>query len=291
MEKLTVPQGHEHSVFVVNFSGGKDSTAVLLAMRESDIPHRVVFADTGWEVPQVYEHVALVERLLGIVIERVGVPGGMVAKIRQNARFPSRQQRWCTRELKIEPLIEFHERIQEQEQTDTVAVLGIRAEESERRARAKAFEFSADLGHFVWRPILGWTIADVLEIHHRHNVPVNPLYRLGFNRVGCMPCVYSAKEDIRLMAEHFPERVELLRTLEQEATEERARRNAEKPGRYSHPAATWFLRDAPTDPPCTIDEAVAWSQTSRGGRQLPLIREAPDSGCFNWGLCDAPGRA
>lgn len=27
-----------------------------------------------------------------------------------------------------------------------------------------------------------------------------------------------------------------------------------------------------------------------GGRQLPLLQEPPDSGCFRWGMCDPPKR-
>jgi hypothetical protein len=80
-------------------------------------------------------------------IDVVGVPGGMQAKIRARAGFPARMQRWCTRELKINPLRGYHMLIGE----DTVSALGIRADESPSRAamaeidvHAAAAELAAD---------------------------------------------------------------------------------------------------------------------------------------------------
>ena len=73
----SIPPGHEASVFVVSVSGGKDSTATAAEMerlrRELGIDVRYVFSDTGWEYPQTYEHLATMERTLGITIDRVGV--------------------------------------------------------------------------------------------------------------------------------------------------------------------------------------------------------------------------
>jgi 3'-phosphoadenosine 5'-phosphosulfate sulfotransferase (PAPS reductase)/FAD synthetase len=280
-------------VFVVNVSGGKDSTALALAMLEADIPHRRVFADTRWEARETYEHLEMLRAKLG-PIDVVGYPGGMPAKIREGARFASRMQRWCTRELKIEPLRTYCDAI-DADGSIVVTATGIRAEEgTERNGRAEMAEVEDDeqWGGWMWRPIHKWTIADVLAIHHRHGVPVNPLYQRGHDRVGCYPCVMASKEDVRLVAEHSPERIAEIRELEEAVSAERIRRNEEKPGRYSHPAASFFLkaanRDTPGAPITSIDEVVAWARTDRGGRQLPMFPPVPDGGCFRWGLCEAP---
>ena len=280
-------------VFVVNVSGGKDSTALALAFREADIPHRRVFADTRWEARETYEHLDMLAAKLG-PIDVVGYPGGMPAKIREGARFASRMQRWCTRELKIEPLRAYCDAI-EADGSIVVTATGIRAEEgTERNGRAKMPEIEDDerWGGWMWRPIHKWPIAEVLAIHHRHGVPVNPLYQRGHDRVGCYPCVMASKEDVRLVAEYAPERIAEIRELEEAVSAERVRRNEEKPGRYSHPAASFFLkaanRDTPGAPIMSIDEVVAWARTDRGGRQLPMFTPVPDGGCFRWGLCEAP---
>lgn len=293
MSTIRLPDGHTDSVVVASVSGGKDSTAMLLALREAGIPHRAVFADTGWEAPETYAYLAALERILGISIDRVGVPGGMRAKIRARAGFPSRMQRWCTRELKVEPLRAYHDAFG----VETISVVGLRAEESEARARMPEFECDGRWGGYVWRPLIRWTVADVLAIHHRHCVPVNPLYKRGHSRVGCWPCIYASKDQIRLWAQDDPASVAEVAALERECEALRAERNAETPERYAHGIASFFQSREQTHDPATgrrvflpvhVDEVVRWSTTSHGGKQLVLLREDPDSGCFRWGMCEPP---
>ena len=51
---------------VISFSGGKDSTALLLRMLEEKMPVDVIlFCDTGLEFPQMYEHLDKVEQYTG----------------------------------------------------------------------------------------------------------------------------------------------------------------------------------------------------------------------------------
>lgn len=268
---------------IVSVSGGKDSTATCLALREAGVEHRRVFADTRWEAPETYAHIDELRTLLG-PIDVVRAERTMPDAIRHRAGFPSRMQRWCTRELKVLPLRAYHDRFD-----STVSVLGIRADESESRRTMLDWEDSEQWGGYVWRPILRWSVADVLAIHHRHGVAVNPLYRRGHNRVGRYPCIYASKEEIRLMAEHAPWRIDEIRALESEATASRAARNAETPRRYSLAEATFFQAiDRETMRPNGIDAVVSWSRTAHGGRQLTLLQPDPEGGCFRWGMCEPP---
>lgn len=331
---IVLPEGHEDDEVIVSVSGGKDSFGAVLAARESGIRARYVFADTGWEAQQTYDHIANVERLLGITVDRVGFPGGMVAKILARTGFPSRLRRWCTRELKVQLIRAYHDTVADAAGVDTLSVVGIRAEESEARALMPRFEYDENWGGYVFRPMLDATVEEVIALHHRHGVPLNPLYHLGFDRVGCNPCIYESKEGIELTAQHFPARIDLIRWLEQECERLRAERNVEEPGRYGHAEATFFQakmvdhytterRWVPTPPkgrargkrsavqgaapegsqdkpgcwrdvkvpvwkPMHIDDVVSWSRTSKGGRQLKVIREEPSGGCFRWGMCDPP---
>ena len=51
---------------VVQFSGGKDSTAMLLMMLEKNMPiDDIIFCDTGKEFPQIYEHIEKVDKYIG----------------------------------------------------------------------------------------------------------------------------------------------------------------------------------------------------------------------------------
>jgi 3'-phosphoadenosine 5'-phosphosulfate sulfotransferase (PAPS reductase)/FAD synthetase len=306
--RLVVPEQFRDDasvVFVCNISSGKDSDAAALALTEAGIPHRRVFADTGWEAAESYAHLNYLHEKLGPidVVSAYAEPtctpymlpdisdGAMVRKIRERAGFPARLQRWCTKELKLHPLRAYCDEIEATGAT-VVTVTGIRADESEKRAAMAELEDDETWGGWMWRPILAWSVEDVLAIHHRYGIEVNPLYRRGHSRVGCYPCIMSNKTDIRLVAEYAPERIDLIRELEREWTLVRARRNEEEPGRYKYPDATFFqtmIGDRSTFHGAQfIDEIVAWSRTERGGRQLPMFPEPPDGGCFRWGLCDAP---
>ncbi len=290
MKTIALPAEGRGLHVIASVSGGKDSTALILALREAGIGARYVFADTGWEAPETYEYIRYLRKTLGIVIDVVAVNddphegySAMVERIRHRAVFPGRMQRWCTLELKIEPLRRYHDRLIEMTGVETVSAMGVRAAESEARAKMVEWEDEPEgprsWGGYIWRPQLQWTVEDVLTIHNRHGVKVNPLYQRGHNRVGCYPC-------IALIAEHAPWRIDEIRQLEAEMTTLRAERNEERPGRYVHDEASFFQtqRQGFTG----IDAVVAWARTDHGGRQLPLFAPAPRGGCMRWGICDLP---
>jgi 3'-phosphoadenosine 5'-phosphosulfate sulfotransferase (PAPS reductase)/FAD synthetase len=280
---LVAPNGTAYEV-VLSMSGGKDSVATYLALREAGIRPRCVSADTVWEAPTHHEYLKTLMRVLGITIDVVGVEGGMMARARYRAGFPGRMQRFCTRELKIKPLRAYHDRVIEETGLETISVVGVRAAESLARSEMTAWEDDEEWGGFVWRPIIAWEVEDVIAIHNRHGVPMNPLYHQGFDRVGCFPCIFENKEGIRLIAELYPERIDEIREYEAEITRIRAARNAEKPGRYSHEEAPYFqtIRQGFSG----IDKVVEWAKTEHGGKQMPLFRPAPKGGCMRWGLCE-----
>lgn len=286
MTKLALPNPKEVPVFV-NVSGGKDSAAVCLHLTEQGIPHRRVFADTGWEHEDTYKYLDYLETVLG-PIDRVKPAMPMPDMIRQKGMFPNFRQRWCTAELKVRPLNDYMAK--EDPYWDAIVAVGIRADESTARAGLDEWEHDGNaMERWVWRPIIRWTLADVIAIHKRHNLTPNPLYLRGANRVGCWPCIYARKNEIRMVANESPERIDLIRDLEKELAERMELKKQQDPEfrkraeekRYRNP--TFFNPKGGMIP---IDEVVRWSRTKRGGYAIELVDPNPERGCLRWGMCD-----
>lgn len=101
-EKSTMDeQGTRH---VLGISGGKDSAALAVYMRDRVPEMEYYFCDTAAELPETYEYLARLEAVLGKPIARLNPERGFDhwLWIYQGA-LPSPQMRWCTKNLKIKP--------------------------------------------------------------------------------------------------------------------------------------------------------------------------------------------
>lgn len=304
---------------LVSVSGGKDSTAVYLLALESGRPFRAVFADTGNEHAITYDYVRDLARKTGgpevewvradftdrLVKHRsfilakwpeLGIPDEIVRIAADlncptgnpyldlcilKGRFPSRKAQFCTEELKalpittqvVGPMLK---------QGRVLQWLGIRASESANRAKQRRFN-RHESGSYVWRPIFHWSVEEVWAQHRRHGLSPNPLYAMGMNRVGCMPCINCRKSELRAIARLFPEQIDRIERWETTVALANKRR-----------ASTFF--PAVTDPldACRpgvyagIRTLVEWAQTVRGGRQFALFFDVQSGGgCdSDLGLCE-----
>jgi 3'-phosphoadenosine 5'-phosphosulfate sulfotransferase (PAPS reductase)/FAD synthetase len=275
----------DQPIIVASMSGGKDSTAMALHLIEQGIDFRAVFADTGWEHEAMTDHLAMLEKAVGRPIERVGYPGGMEAIIKKKGMFPGRRVRFCTQFLKIFPLNAFHESLD----VDCIAAVGIRAGESEARSCLTEREQGEGMIAETWRPILRWTVDDVIAIHKRHGVAPHPLYLKGLDRVGCWPCIFARKSEIRTIAEIDPgqiDRIERLETEVAERTRERKIAKGESMEAWNPPG--FFQARIPTPDghyPCwPIRRVVKWAQ----GNGQEALFGGWNSGCARWGMCEVP---
>lgn len=269
----------EKEIVVASVSGGKDSTAMCLHLKERGIPFRAVHLVTGWDHPITMDYVReTLPKVIGVPVVEIGLEGGMVELIRRKKLFPNGgRMRFCTSELKVEPMARYIDNLTNY--ADVVNAVGIRAEESEDRAQWSEWARTEWADSWTWAPILKWTFQDVVDIHARHGVAPNPLYLKGAERVGCWPCIFAKKEEIRLLAQMDPERIDLIEQLEAEMNEG-AKQRGTREGR------TWF-KSKGQGGPTPIRKAVEWSMTSHGGKQFELFSASPrDAGCMRWGLCD-----
>ena len=272
---------------VASVSGGKDSAAMSLVLTEAGVEHDRVFCDTGWEHRETYDYIrGELARVVGPVTE-IRPPRDFVDLVRHKGMFPSRLRRWCTQELKVKVMRRHLEEIG----GPIVNSVGIRGRESEARAQLFEWEPEPDMGKDVltWRPLISWTVDDVIAMHKRHGLLPNPLYLQGAERVGCWPCIFSRKAELRHVADTDPDTIDRIRELEAEAADT-ARARAKAKGEVPMQPPTMFQQSARNGDgkrPCIpIDEVVKWARTGRNGRQFELFAEPRESGCFRWGLCD-----
>jgi len=255
---------------------------MCLYLREKGIEYRAVHLDTGWEHPATDEYVReVLEPAIG-PITWIQPPMGMLDLIHSKAMFPSRVRRFCTQQLKVLPFIRWAEEAYDGE--PIINAIGIRKAESKARSGLPAVQ-SSEYGA-TWRPILRWSVDDVIAIHRRHGLRANPLYYKGAHRVGCWPCIFSRKSEIRMVADMTPEVIDKIRDLELGVTEKAKARYEAKGKPWNGPRAFFSMKARGKHTMTPIDDVVLWSRTAHGGKQLMLIDMPDRTGCMQWGFCD-----
>ena len=181
---------------ICGISGGKDSSALAVYMREKVPDMEYFFCDTGAELPETYAYLAKLEVVLGKPIARLNSARGFDHYFEVfRGTLPSPQMRWCTTLLKIKPLEEW---IGDEE---VVSYVAIRADESNRKGyistkpniRTK-FPFVDD----------GIDHAGVIRILEDSGINLPDYYKWR-TRSGCYFCFFQRKAEWVGLADHHPD--------------------------------------------------------------------------------------
>lgn len=210
-------------------------------------------------------------------------------------RFPSTTARFCSQELKHEPLNRFMAPLLEQYDT-VISWQGVRADESREREGLPMHDVELGTwepepkGWLIYRPIINWSAEDVFAQHRKAGIKWNPLYEKGMSRVGCMPCIHARKDELAAIRQAYPEEFERV------ARWERLVSSASKRQMATFFAADTVAGNSRVNAQINLDShgihAVSeWAMTSRGGRQYDLIAamnvEDKPSQCTSvYGLCE-----
>lgn len=190
---------------IVCFSGGKDSTALILWAKENLPEFTAVFCDTGWEHPMTYAYVEEINRTLLRgrlkVLKSELFPGGMRRLVQIKKRVPSAKARFCTEALKVAPMVPWLKTIDD----DVTLYQGIRADESKSRSQMPQRNWDDLYDAWIERPLLHWTAEMCFAMMAKHGVKPNPLYLLGAKRVGCFPCVMVSQRELKALMVSTPE--------------------------------------------------------------------------------------
>lgn len=213
---------------IVCFSGGKDSTALVLWAKENLPEFTTVFCDTEWESSITYAYIEEINQtVLGgslIRLKSEKYPGGFVQLCCDRKMVPGVKTRFCTQELKVFPLHKYFESLDD----EVTSYQGIRADESASRAEMEETQWVNDAGgYWIKRPLLRWNAAQCFEMMHKHGVKPNPLYLMGSSRVGCFPCIMTGLGELKRLLQFHPEIKSRLIELEKQVNVASADRQAE----------------------------------------------------------------
>ncbi len=194
---------------ILLLSGGKDSTALALYMRERhpEIDMEYVFCDTHKELQETYEYLTKIEAFLGKPVVRLssglGERGFDHYLDVYRGYLPSPSMRWCTKMLKIEP---FEKHVGD---NPVRLYVGIRADEhregyiSTKPNIEPVFPFKEN----------GITKADVFEILEASGIGL-PEYYEWRTRSGCYFCFFQRKSEWVGLLERHPELFEKAKAYE-----------------------------------------------------------------------------
>ena len=146
---------------VAAFSGGKDSTAMVLEMHARGESFSVLWTPTGNELPGVQQHVETIARYVEADLIQLEAPS-LHSLIDHFSALPNWRQRWCTRMIKIEPCIVYLKT-----HPGTTLCVGLRADEEGRQGLYGEFA-SYRYPLREW----GFDLAAVRAALHRHGVTV-----------------------------------------------------------------------------------------------------------------------
>lgn len=276
-------------IHICSVSGGKDSTAIYCLMVEyfgkNFIP---IFADTGNEHPVTVNYVRNLHTMAGGP-EVIIVKGDFSEKLNKKGkeasgnpfldmmlwkgRAPSTKAQFCTEWVKLWPMLLYLEKHYQIE--EWIMYSGIRQGESlARETKYKnPFTWNSYFDCEYILPVLYQTEQGIFDFLESKGVPPNPLYALGYGRVGCFPCIHANKGELSLLPDWAWDKL-----IEWEI----------KLGSTWFPPGTLPKGHGNYIP--TIQEVRDWCRTSRGGKQFDMFKSidtADAPSCLStWGICE-----
>jgi hypothetical protein len=196
---------------ILGLSGGKDSTALAILLHK-EIPNmEYFFCDTHKELSETYEYLDRIKARLGIKIEYLSSERGFDHWLDVYGGFlPSPKMRWCTKQLKINPLEKFIGN------DETISYIGIRADENRD-------------GYISTKPNItpvypfkekGLVKADIIRLLEESGIGMPDYYRWR-SRSGCFFCFFQRKYEWIMLAQEHPELFEEAVRYEQEHSDGR----------------------------------------------------------------------
>jgi len=196
---------------ILGLSGGKDSTALALYLKNKIPEIEYFFCDTHKELPETYAYLRKIEILLGRKIKILESERGFDHWLAiKNGFLPSPQIRWCTEKLKINPIERFIGN------DEAISYIALRADEdrvgyvSTKPNIKPVFPFMND----------GLIKKDIIRIIDESGIGM-PGYYNWRSRSGCYFCFFQRKIEWVRLSEIHPDLFEQAVKYEREHEDSR----------------------------------------------------------------------
>jgi 3'-phosphoadenosine 5'-phosphosulfate sulfotransferase (PAPS reductase)/FAD synthetase len=194
---------------ILSLSGGKDSTALAIYMRDRVPDMEYVFCDTGEELPETYEYLDKLEVFLGQSIVRLNPDRPFMHYVHlYRGVLPDARTRWCTRMLKIKP---FEQYVGDD---PVINYIGIRADEN-RKGNISSKENLKPRYPFIEDGIRKEDVARILE----ESGLGFPDYYKWRSRSGCYFCFFQQRGEWAGLLENHPDLFEKAKKFEHNDSE------------------------------------------------------------------------
>ncbi|RLF20416.1 MAG: hypothetical protein DRZ82_02555 [Thermoprotei archaeon] len=189
---------YDYDRVIVPWSGGKDSTVALILSikyfgKENVVP---IYVDTCLDLPLNIKYIDEIARRLNI--DYVYAKADISIELKKRGSLPTKDDRWCTK-IKIKGLYDAMKKISDR----PLIVVGDRDCESLSRLRRPFVRWHE--GMLQIAPIKIWSTALVQLYLAMNGVRLNPLYELGFYRLGCYICPAFRSWERRILEKYFQE--------------------------------------------------------------------------------------
>jgi len=228
------------NTLILAYSGGKDSDVLIDLAIKSGVPFVVQHNHTTVDAPETVYHIRDVFKRLDSqgIPTKINFPPEIVTAdgkvtratmwnlIPKKLMPPTRIVRYCCEYFKERRFDNQH------------IMTGVRWAESARRKKGrgvheklhrqkekrviyvdenddahKLFEICHKKARAATNPIIDWTTEEIWDYIRQNEIAVNPLYALGFSRVGCIGCPMNTKA-LREFARYPKYKAAYIRTFE-----------------------------------------------------------------------------
>lgn len=185
---------------VVAFSGGKDSLVTLhLALETLGETIRVIYNHTTVEFPETIKYIKRLSKEWKLNLFVTKPNRSFLSAVKEKG-WATHDHRWCCRPYKEEPAHNFmlKNRI-------SAEITGTIRTESIYRRSLKPFKMPKK-EPFILRihPIYDWNQWEVWRYIKENDLPYNPLYNMGYRRIGCWCCPLNGPSHYKRLRKTHP---------------------------------------------------------------------------------------